>query len=151
MEMRVSDISNATAYISSITVALGGNILQALNDNAPACGVLIAAATFLSNRHFQRKRGIGAQSDRKCEYISTSPKKEPFMIKDYVLPLSILAALVFFINDALARNDRQIKALQEQSSSYTKSLERISAMDAVTDKELAMNIKALSEELKSKK
>jgi len=65
IDIRTSDITSAIAYASSGAVAVSGSILTALNNNAPAFGVLLGAATFLINWHYQKKRALTSELNRK--------------------------------------------------------------------------------------
>jgi len=168
MDIRASDITSFAAYLSSATVALSGNILESLNNNAPACGVMLGTATFGLNWYFQRKRSCTSPSNRKCEYHeiplpSLTQRKQPIM-KQNILSIALLVTLVYFINDSLDRSDRQIKAGNDQAATYTASLEKLSKQDALTDErvenavekqaeaneKMAGELKALTEALKSK-
>ena len=63
--MRASDITSAIAYAASGAIAVGGEILTTLNNNAPAFGVIIGVATFLINWHYQKKRAESTELNRK--------------------------------------------------------------------------------------
>jgi len=65
IDIRTSDITSAIAYASSGAVAVSGNILTTLNNNAPAFGVILGAATFLINWHYQKKRALSSELNRK--------------------------------------------------------------------------------------
>jgi hypothetical protein len=56
LDIKTTDITSLVAYLSSAIIAIGGEILNAMNNYAPAFGVMLGCATWATNWHFQRKR-----------------------------------------------------------------------------------------------